>query len=497
MTTRGSRLCALGLTLTLVPGIAPQAGAQAVVFDAQAADNDVLQWNTQALRAIRQSSLGPPMVSRALAILHTCMFDAWAAYHGDAVGTRWGESGRRPAAERTPENQRRALNEAAYKAFVDVFPAHRRLAEDQMARLGLAPGAPVPHQDPAGVGRAACEAVLRMRHADGSNQLGDENDGSPYSDYTGYRPVNSLQQVREPDRWQPVLSTTLAAPRFMAPHWGRVTPFAFDPERGYRPPAPPPVEAAEFLRQVGELVALSANLTDRDKVIVEYWMDGPQSETPPGHWNLIAQGVSRRDGYGIDQDVRLFFVLNNALMDASIAAWHCKRQHDSVRPVTAVRATYAGTTIRAWGGPGRGTREIDGSRWWPYQRPRFITPPFPEYVSGHSTFSAAAAEILRRFTGDDTFGGSALVRAGSSKIEPGLVPAVPITLSWVTFTAASEEAGWSRRLGGLHFESGDLEGRKLGRAVGVAVWDRAQRYLRTRSRSPGLDHSAAVAVRGR
>jgi hypothetical protein len=494
MAIRRSPLLALAMTLALV--MARPAWAQRVVFDPQTTDHDVLQWNTQALRAIRQSSLAPPVVSRALAILHTCMFDGWAAYHDGAVGTQWGEAGRRPVAERTPEARRRALNEAAYKAFVDVFPAHRRLAEEQMARMGLAPNAHVPHQEPAGVGRAACEAVLRMRHADGSNQLGDENDGPPYSDYTSYRPVNTWQQVRDPDRWQPVHSTTLAVPRFLAPHWGRVAPFAFDLASD-RPPDPPSVESPEFRRQLREVVTLSAGLTDRDKATVEYWMDGPHSETPPGHWNLIAQGVSRRDQRSLDEDVQLFFVLNNALMDAGIAAWHCKREFDFVRPITAVRAFYAGTTIRAWAGPGRGSRDIDGASWRPYQQARLVTPSFPEYVSGHSTFSAAAAEVLRRLTGSDALGAEHTIAAGSSRIEPRLVPATPVTLVWATFSDAADQAGFSRRLGGIHFESGDLEGRTLGRAVGTAVWARAQRYLRLASRSTRGDASVPATASGR
>ena len=154
---------------------------------------------------------------------------------------------------------------------------------------------------------------------------------------------------------------------------------------------------------------MSAALTDEHKVIVEYWMDGPRSETPPGHWNLFAQGVSRRDGHDLDRDVAMFFLLNNALMDAGIAAWDCKRHFDSVRPITALRQTYGGQRVRAWGGPGQGTRRSTARNWLPYQRANFITPPFPEYVSGHSTFSAAAAEILQplhrerhvRRTGDD------------------------------------------------------------------------------------------------
>jgi hypothetical protein len=105
-----------------------------------------------------------------------------------------------------------------------------------------------------------------------------------------------------------------------------------------------------------------------------------------------------------------------------------------------------------------------------------VTPPFAEYPSGHSTFSAAAAEVLRRFTGSDALGATVTVPAGSSRIEPGLVPAEDLTLGWDTFSAAADQAGLSRRYGGIHFEQGDLVGRAIGRAVGARVWRLAMRY---------------------
>ncbi|GAA3141917.1 MULTISPECIES: hypothetical protein [Nonomuraea] len=97
-------------------------------------------------------------------------------------------------------------------------------------------------------------------------------------------------------------------------------------------------------------------------------------------------------------------------------------------------------------------------------------------MPGHSTFSAAAAEALKRFAGSDAFGGRAVVAAGASLVEPGVTPASDVTLRWSTFSAAAEEAGLSRRYGGIHFRAGDVEGRALGRALGAAVWERAQAH---------------------
>jgi hypothetical protein len=133
------------------------------------------------------------------------------------------------------------------------------------------------------------------------------------------------------------------------------------------------------------------------------------------------------------------------MLDASIAAWNAKRRWDYVRPITAVRTRRAGQWVLAWGGPYRGTRLIRGESYLPYQPMTSLAPPFPEYVSGHSTFSAAGAQVLRMFTGSDLFGAQVTIPAGSSRIEPGATPAVPMVLAWPTFTNALDEAGNSRR----------------------------------------------------
>lgn len=443
----------------------------------------VIEWNNALLEAIRRSRLGPPIVARAIAIVHTCMYDAWAAYDARAIGTELGGRLRQPQRKRTGANKRAAMSFAGYRALVDLFPAERPLFDALMARLGYDPTDD--SLDPsraAGVGNAACAAVLEHRHADGSNQLGDINQGAAYSDYTGYVPVNTPDVVADPNRWQPIRFANGQAPGFVTPHWGLVEPFAVRGLERLRPPAPSFYPERSYTRQAEALVSISAHLTDRQKMISEYWADGPASELPPGHWNLLAQAISARDRHSLDDDVKLYFALGNALFDASIAVWDCKRFYDYVRPVTAIRFLFAGQTIGAWAGPFLGMRPIDGKGWLPYQLGTFLTPPFAEYVSGHSTFSAAAAEILKRFTGSDRFLYGVVLPSGSSRIEPGLTPNRPVTLFWPTFTAAADEAGWSRRYGGIHFRDGDLEGRTLGRRVGAQVWHKAQRLIGTPDR---------------
>jgi hypothetical protein len=139
-----------------------------------------------------------------------------------------------------------------------------------------------------------------------------------------------------------------------------------------------------------------------------------------------------------------------------------------------VHYLFTGTQITARGGPFQGTRQIDGGTWRPYL---LVTPAFPEYVSAQSAASAASVAILRHATGSSDFGLSHTQPAGTSSIEPGLTPATDVTLSWDTFSDAANQAGLSRRYGGIHFEEGDLHGRALGAAVAGVVWDRAQYYI--------------------
>src|SRR5581483_2042468 len=432
------RGAAVALAVSLLGGLAAVPAARG-----EPGPNPVLRWNDALLEAIRVTKTPPTIGARALAVTNTCMYDAWAAYDPVAVGTRLGGTLRRPAEERTP----------------------------------------------AGVALQACRAVLDFRHPDGANQLGDEpgSAGGPYSDYTGYRPVNGPDRLSDPDRWQPRRTpdgqggTTVQ--RFLTPQWGRVVPFApGDADEtggeGTGPvgggtavdflaadPGPPRSGTPARQAEVDEMVRLSAGLTDEQKVIAEYWADGAGSELPSGHWMRFAQFCSRRDALGVDSDVKLSFLLANAMLDAGIATWARKVRFDSIRPASLVPHVEAGKAIRAWAGPYQGTREMDGAAWRPY----LPTPAFAEYPSGHSTFSAAGAEVLDLFTGRTAFGATVVVPAGASHVEPGAVPARDVVLHWDSFDDAADQAGFSRRLGGIHFLTGDLDGRLVGRRVAARV----------------------------
>ena len=396
-------------------------------------------------------------------------------------------------------------------------------------------------------------------------------------------------------------------PPFLGPHWGDVTPFALTDKaqkifqrdgvnyKVYHDPGPPPLLGGEgnkeyhdgFMQVLewsgqldpadGVMIDISPNARGNNKlgtnngrgyktnprtgkpyapqfvpagdyyrVLAEFWADGPDSETPPGHWFSISNYISdqpallkRIGGEGavvddLEWDVKRYLALGGALHDAAVAAWGIKGWYDYVRPISAIRymaglgqrsdpslpsyhpegvVLVAGSveliteeTIAkgerhahlagpgnsnigkiaawAWRGPEYITdpeTSVAGvgwmllQDWWPYQRPNFVTPPFAGYVSGHSTFSRAAAELLTLFTGDPFFpGGLGEFHAEKNKFlvfEDG--PSVDITLQWATYRDASDETSISRIYGGIHPRADDIPGRIIGEKIGVAAFKKA------------------------
>jgi hypothetical protein len=436
----------------------------------QAGSSVIVQWDAAALAAMLALKTGPTVGARALAIVHTCMFDAWAAYDPNALGTQLGGA-LRVASHRSNAAKAEAVSYAAYRALLDLFPSKASSFQALMVQLGYDPtNTSTDTSTPVGIGNVAAQAELNFRHGDGSNQLGG------YADTTGYVPVNDPTHINDPNRWQPLLANGVAQ-KFVTPQWGLITPFALTSGAQLRPDAPERYPSNGYRDQATDLLAFSAGLTDTQKVIAEYWASVPGAPAPMT-WAQWAQFISQRDGHDLDDDVKMFFALTNSFADALIAVWDAKRTYDSERPVTAIHFLFTGTPVTAWGGPFQGTQVIDGGAWKPYL---LATPAFPEYVSAHSAVSAASAHVLARFTESDAFGGSITETAGASSIEPGLTPTTDVTLSWATFSEAADQAGLSRRYGGIHFEEGDLRGRALGRAVGELAWTKAQSYIKGRA----------------
>jgi hypothetical protein len=484
-------------------------------------DDAILKWDEQLLNTIRAypAQTGPTITARALGVLHTATYDAWAAYDPIAKVTRPDGPAQQQSGN-TLANKTEAISYAAYRVLNDLFPpsnfpcvpadcptdgSAKYLTPDKLLiKQGYDPANTTPASPtnkaatPSGIGNLAGKAVLDFRHNDGSNQL------NGYADTTGYTPKNTWNHITPPDgqwHWQPLCVLTAAGvnagkppirdpnqpcpdadgyysvQKPLTPQWGKVIPFSLAAS-SYRVPGPAKnpdgsYSTADIDLQLQE----TSNLTDAQKATAEYWADGPHSEFPPGHTALFAQAFCRKNNFSLDTDVKMFFAVGNAMMDASIAAWYQKYIWDFVRPITGIRERYRDQYITSWKGPNQGYGQVLGQNWLPYQALNVVTPPFPEYVSGHSTFTAAGATLLAAFTGSDTFGATVTIPAHSSKFESN-TPATDVTLSFPTFSDASNQAGMSRRYGGIHFQSGDYHGRALGRQVAQFVWGTAQNYIK-------------------
>jgi hypothetical protein len=457
---------------------------------------------------------------------------------------------------------------------------------------------------PAALGNRIAAAILAAGLADGSNEAGGYADPSYEPVNPPLVVAEPGTTLDDPDRWQPLQLAQMISQngipiadgvqQFIGPHWGRVTSFALPPagpdgipiDPGPPPRLDDPATAQSYRDQAVEVLRYSALLDPADgervdispasygnnalgtndgtgrsrnpvtgepyepvivaradfaRVLAEFWADGPRSETPPGHWNTIANTVSdaldpelRIGGLGdvvgrLEWDVKLYLALNGATHDAAVAAWGLKGHYDSIRPISMIRymgglgqssdptgpsydpnglplvdglvevvteassrpgqrhsalADHVGEiAVRTWVGnpddPEHGVGGVGWIRaveWVPYQMPTFVTPSFAGYISGHSTFSRAAAEVLTGFTGSEFFPGGMgewTIPAGSLDFEAG--PTTDVTLSWATYFDAADQAGVSRLYGGIHISADDFTGRRVGSEVGRACWEQAQR----------------------
>jgi hypothetical protein len=459
-------------------------------------------------------------------------------------------------------------------------------------------------ENPAALGNRIAEAVIEYGSGDGA--LEDERyvDSSYAPANEPLVVTSSGTDMRDPNAWQPlaleeqISQNGLPIPgkvqTFIGPHWGHVTPFALAPSATGTPidPGPPPelggASDAAYKQDAIDIIRYSSELDPADGVTVEidpgaigdntlgtndghghetnpttgqpyerkvvlradfqralaeYWADGPKSETPPGHWNAIANEVSDAPGFerriggrgeevdALEWDVKTYFALNGAVHDAAIAAWGLKGNYDSARPISMIRymggngqssdpdgpsydpdglplepglvevvtaessapgerhealADHVGEiAVRAWRGfPDDPATQTSGVGWilavdWvPYQRSTFVTPAFAGYVSGHSTFSRAAAEVMTAVTGSEYFPGGLsewTVPRGELLHEEG--PTDDVTLQWATYFDAADQAGMSRLYMGIHVPEDDIEGRRIGAVCGADAWALAQHYF--------------------
>jgi hypothetical protein len=442
---------------------------------------DVMQ--EAAARDVDRFGARPTVLSRQMMLWAAAMFEAWAAYDDTAVGTRLGSTLRRPPAERTLANKNAAISHASCKALLGAFPAQAEFVRAEMRRLGFDPAdTSADPATPAGIGNLAAAAVLAWRERDGSNADGKEpgSDGTPYSDYTGYQPVNDPDRIVNPDRWQPIEFTrpdgTKFTPGFLTPHWYRMKPFALDSAAQFRPEPPPTTKTDDALlrAQTDIVLAMNQALTPEQKALVEFMRDGPRSTGQSGHWLRFAQDVARRDAFDLDREVKLYFAVAVAAFDAFLSCWETKRAYDSSRPWTLVRHYYRGRTVKGWAGPQGGVVEVPAERWHPYSPCVFVTPPFPGYTSGHATVSGACAKILELFTGSDWYGAKE-VRRCCLLTEHDHGPIAELDLP--TFSATAEMAAVSRAMGGYHIPIDNDVGLRVGRQLAIWSWPKYQAWF--------------------
>ena len=559
-------------------------------------------WNEALLGAIRRALPAPTVHARNLFHASAAMWDAWAAYDPVAAGLFVSEEHTAgDVAAARDEAISYAAYRVLSARYINSVGGDESLSSfaDLMDALCYPLDVTTTEGDsPAALGNRIAEAVLAQARDDASN----EADGYAPTDYEPVNEplvvAGDEIAMTDPDRWQPLqienmisqngIPVVNGVQQAIGPHWGHVTSFAIPPggTAGLpMDPGPPPRFGTDAYRdQAVEVIRLSSQLDPTDattidispgaigdnplgandgdghevnpvsgepyepqvvlradfgRVLAEYWADGPKSETPPGHWNVLANMVGDAlgedlriggDGPLVDRlewDVKTYLALNGAVHDAAIAAWGLKGHYDSVRPISMIRylgslgqstdpegpayhpdglplvdgmievitdaTTAAGErhahlaghegeiAVRSWAGnPDNPETEVGGVTWiraveWiPYQLPTFVTPAFPGYVSGHSTFSRAAAEVMTRMTGSPYFPGglgSTTREAGSLEFEDG--PTTDITLQWATFYDAADQAGQSRLWGGIHIGADDVNGRRAGAACGIAAWSRA------------------------
>lgn len=429
---RGATLCVLAMGATV------------------ARADEVTYWNNVLLDCVRTTGAPPPKASRAMAITHLAVYDAVnsiAKTHNPYHYTT----------NVNPNcSKEAAVAQAAYQALDALFPTRHAVLSAQLTnRLDQIQNGQA-KTDGISVGAAAGADLLALRANDGSNLPAD-----PY-----------LGDSSTPGKWRP---TPNAFAPGLLPRWREVTPFGLASGSQFRQPGPPSLTSSEYTDAYNEVKRLGkstgSDRTQDQTDIALYWADGGGTSTPPGHWNRIAQEVGTSQGNTIEENARMFALLNMTVADAGIACWDMKYEYSFWRPVSAIQL-----------GDTDGNAQTAGDATW---MPLIATPPFPTYTSGHSTFSGGAAEILGSFFGTDEI---AFTDAAEG---------VNLTRSFTGFDHAAGEAADSRLYGGIHYRFDNQIGLEMGTQIGTYNY---QHYL-TPVPEPGtvfaLSGAAAFFLLGR
>jgi hypothetical protein len=422
-------------------------------------------------------------------------FDAVAPYHETAVGVH-SRIGRRPSSESaTNRNMNIAAICAQHQLIKKLLPTRVKVIEDLMTSLGLNPDDESENPtSPIGIGNIAGKSVFEAHKRDGMNFLGFEGgrryNPRPWADYTGYRPVNTPFELVDPTRWQPQLTPhngrrvgggpgdtgIYVAQHFVTPQIRLVKPLIFKDAQQFNIAPPDHTNQAgsrKYKRSVDEVLEASAALTDKQKAIAEV-MDNKVWGI--GHSAIfIARKHDQNGELGVQGWARFLLTHILATFEPLIADWNLKAKYDAVRPVSAVRHVYGRREVTAWGGVGMGTvHDLPGDEWSSF----LPVGDHPEYPSGSTTLCSSASQCARRFFGDDDLSWKFTFAAGSSKTEPGHVPANDIELDFPTWTEFTMNCAQSRVWGGVHFKTTVERSVQFGQQFGDMAHEFVQRHVK-------------------
>ena len=380
-------------------------------------------WNETLLQAVRSTSTPPPVASRAMAMMHLSVYDAVngiAPTHRPYIA--------HPDAPADISKEAAAVA-AAHRVLSHLYADSSALVEIDADFTASLAAIPDNSAKTSGItwGLQRADAMLALRSGDGAE--------------------NSViyPAGHNPGEWRSTLPNFGAA---AFPQWLELQSFAIPRNDMFRAQPPPALSGAAYtlefnhIKEIGS--AISTTRTADQSEIAVFWADGDHTETPPGHWLRIAQDVASQQGLSFEEKVHLYGLVSLTVADAAIVAWDSKYTYNYWRPITAIREADTD------GNPDT----FQDTTWLPY----IDTPPFPEYTSGHSTFSRSAASILAAYFGRDDIPFS----TGSDAL-PNVIRDFP------SFSAAADESGVSRLYGGVHFDSGNIAGQAgaflLGRMI--------------------------------
>lgn len=394
------------------------------------------------------------LVLRMTSQITNAWFDAAAPYHPTAVGV-YSRIPNRPASESVDnENINIATVYASFHVLKALLPHRTNEWRQILINAGLDPDdTSTDLSTPVGIGNVAGAAVVEGRKNDGMNQTGTINQDihpQPYADYTGYEPVNTAYELKNPSKWQPDVQRKglglYKVQQFVTPQYSNVEPYSYADPQQFSLPWPANSFAPfkhRYKQQVDEVLAASANLTEEQKLKAELFDNKIFS------LGFSAVFAAQSRGLSLMEFIQLDFLTNMAAFDAGIFVWQEKIEYDAVRPFSAIAHVYGDQPVDAWGGAGKGTVSMPANQWRAYMEEA----DHPEYPSASSCFCAAHSQSARVYLGDDQLGYPVEYPAGSSRIEPGVTPSADTTLVFDTWTDFENDCGQSRVWAGVHFQS--------------------------------------------